>query len=279
METDNLKDLDKKINSAIKLLQSINSEEIELSYSGGKDSDVILELAKMAEIPYRAIYKNTTIDPKGTINHCKKNNVEIMNPKKTFLKLIEQKGFPTRRCRFCCEELKEYKVLDNSIQGIRRCESVQRLKNYKEPVICRFYGNKQNKVNVFLPILEWTNKNVEDFIKLKNIQCHPLYYINGEFNVKKRLGCIGCPLKSDNGLSDFKKNPQMVRAWLNAGQKWWDKPREKPLKSKSKFDNIYEVFVHNIFFSSYQNFSIAKSNLFGKMDSKERLENYFNIQL
>lgn len=61
--------LDRKIDAAIKLLQSIPTDDgqIEVCYSGGKDSDVILELAKMAGINYRAIYKNTTIDPRGTI--------------------------------------------------------------------------------------------------------------------------------------------------------------------------------------------------------------------
>ena len=58
------KELQKKVDFAIKLLQSIPQDgDIEISYSAGKDSDVILELAKMAGIPYRAIYKNTTIDP------------------------------------------------------------------------------------------------------------------------------------------------------------------------------------------------------------------------
>ena len=58
--------LKKKVDFAVRLLQSIpNDEPIEISYSGGKDSDVILELAKMAGIKYRAIYKNTTIDPPG----------------------------------------------------------------------------------------------------------------------------------------------------------------------------------------------------------------------
>ena len=53
-------DLNRKIELAIKLLQSIPQDgPIELSYSGGKDSDVILELAKMAGIPFEAIYKNT----------------------------------------------------------------------------------------------------------------------------------------------------------------------------------------------------------------------------
>lgn len=46
-------DLQRKIDFAIKLLRSIPQDgPIELSYSGGKDSDVILELAKMAGIPF-----------------------------------------------------------------------------------------------------------------------------------------------------------------------------------------------------------------------------------
>lgn len=105
-----------KVDKAIKLLRSTcRDREVELSYSGGKDSDVILELAKMAGINYRAIYKNTTIDPPGTIRHVRENNVEIVRPKETFLQLIERKGFPTRRARFCCQVLKEYKIMDIAI--------------------------------------------------------------------------------------------------------------------------------------------------------------------
>ncbi len=130
-------ELKKKVDFAIKLLQSIplDSGPIEVSYSGGKDSDVILELAKMAGIPYRAIYKNTTIDPPGTIKHCKSKGVEILKPTINFFDLVKKKGVPTRRARFCCEVLKEYKVLDRAIQGIRRSESVKRAKRYNEPEI------------------------------------------------------------------------------------------------------------------------------------------------
>ncbi|WP_373587578.1 phosphoadenosine phosphosulfate reductase family protein [Bacteroides caccae] len=273
-------ELIEKIDRSIKLLKSIKSDEIELSYSGGKDSDVILELAKMADIRYRAIYKKTTIDPAGTIKHCRENGVEIREPKIRFFDLIKQNGFPTRRARFCCEDLKEYKILDNAIQGIRRCESVKRMKRYKEPIVCRIYGNKKNHVNVVLPILEWTDRDISDFIAMQNIQCHPLYYdANGHFNVKKRLGCRGCPLQADNGLSDFKETPNLVKAWINAGQEWWDKPREKPPKCHSKFESIYDLFVHNVFFNSYESFSIVKEGAFGKMDCKEALESYFKIKL
>ena len=90
------KELQKKVDFAIKLLQSIPQDgDIELSYSGGKDSDVILELAKMAGIPYRAIYKATTIDPPGTIAHAKEMGAEVVRPKKTFFQLISEKRFPS----------------------------------------------------------------------------------------------------------------------------------------------------------------------------------------
>jgi len=153
------------------------------------------------------------------------------------------------------------------------------MKTYKEPVICRIYGSKKNHVNVVLPILEWTDKNVSDFVKMQNIQCHPLYYVNGRFDVRRRLGCEGCPLQSDNGLSDFKRKPALVKAWIRAGQEWWYKPRVKPPRSHEKFESIYDLFAHNIFFDSYESFSIAKSGLFGSIDCKQALEKYFNIEL
>ena len=250
-------ELQKKVDRAVKLLQTTSKDQqIELCYSGGKDSDVILELAKMAGINYRAIYKCTTIDPPGTIKHCLDNGVEIIRPKMSFFQIIENGGFPTRRARFCCEQLKEYKIMDKSIQGIRRSESIKRAKNYKEPTMCRFYGSKKNHVEVVLPILDFTDKDVEEFIKERCIKLHPLYYNeDGSLNVKKRLGCMGCPLKSDNGLSDFKAHPKLVRAWLKAGKKWWDS--HPNIASRKNFSDIYELFVSNIFFKSYEKSMIA----------------------
>ena len=106
-------ELEKKVERAIRLIKmTVGDGQVEVSYSSGKDSEVILELTKMAGVDYRAIYKNTTIDPPHTIAHCKSKGVEIMQPTITFFDLIKKKGFPTRRARFCCEKLKEYKVRD-----------------------------------------------------------------------------------------------------------------------------------------------------------------------
>lgn len=37
-----------------------------------------------------------------------------------------------------------------------------------------------NKHMVFLPILNWTNEDVEEFVTERGIECHPLYYRGGE---------------------------------------------------------------------------------------------------
>lgn len=275
-----MSDLQKKIDRSIRLIRSVKADEIEVSYSGGKDSDVILTLAQMSGVNYRAIYKNTTIDPPGTIRHCRENGVEIIQPKHTFFELISTHGFPTMRARFCCSELKEYKVLPVSMQGIRRCESVKRAARYKEPIICRIYGRKENHVNVILPILEWTDRDVADFVNAGGgIKCHPLYYDeNGIFDVSRRLGCLGCPLRSDRGLSDFVKYPRLVKAWIRAGQKWWDIPRKSPCASQIKFADVYELFTHNIFFKTYEKFRLSRDGMFGKVDCKQFLEEYFKIE-
>lgn len=275
-----LESLDKKIERAIRLLRTAavgNDDPIEISYSGGKDSDVILELAKMASIRYRAIYKNTTIDSPGTIKHCVENGVEVVR-RKSFAEVVQAKGFPTFVRRFCCQELKEYKILDRSVQGIRRAESTKRKKRYKEPTVCRLYGSKKEHVEVFLPILHWTDKDVADFIRQRGIKCHPLYYDkDGNFCTNCRLGCMGCPQKSDRGLADFKANPRLVKFWLRNGEIWWN--THKLYKAKKKFKSHYEVFVRNVFFDSYDDFKNAIDNMFGKIDCKDFLEGYFNIKL
>ena len=275
-----MSDLTKKIDSAIRLLRQIPRDKgpIELAYSGGKDSDCILRLAQMAGIPFDAIYKNTTIDPPGTIAHCKENGVRIINPNTPFLKLIERIGFPTRFMRFCCSELKEYKIHDVCIQGIRREESRKRAERYKEPVVCRFYGSKKNHVQIFLPLLEWTNDDVAEFIDRENIKCHQLYYRGGQFDVKQRLGCIGCPLQSSaKRIRQFKQYPKYVRLYIKNAQKWYGAHNGN---GKSyKYGNAINAFVATLFFETYQDFYEHTYTLFGKTDWRKYLEDYFKIDL
>ena len=250
---------------------------VEISYSTGKDSDVILRLAQMAGIKHIPIYKMTGLD-QGSEKHAKEKGAVILKPKKNFFDLIELGGFPTRRARFCCQYLKEYKVLDVAVQGIRTSESTARAERYKEPEICRLY-NKKERVQVFLPILDWTDSDVAEFIQQEKIQCHPHYYDEeGVFHVERRVGCVCCCMKSQRKLiKDFTDHPKMVKAYIKHGKVWWES--HPNAKSHEKFPCIYDLFFHNVFCDSYQDYIQKTSGLFGRLDTKQWLEDYFHIEL
>ena len=274
------KELKKKIESAVKLIQSAGKDGqiVEVAYSGGKDSDVILELTRMAGIKYRAVYKNTTIDPPGTITHVKSQGVEVMQSNKTFFQLVAKKGYPSRFVRFCCSELKEYKILDRCIMGVRKSESVARNERYQEPTKCIFYGSKKEHVEAFYPILDWSNQDVADFISEKNLQCHPLYYdAQGLFHVERRLGCMCCPLASKkHRIQEFKRYPNMVKAYIRAGQRFRDTHPDAAFTRK--YEDIYDAFVRFLFFDRDYDFQQQKEGLFGINDNKQFLIDFFDVK-
>lgn len=270
--------LQKKIDRAIRLLQSIPlgpDEPVEVSYSGGKDSDVILQLVKESGIKYRAIYKNTTIDPPGTAAHARAMGVEVVMPKESFFELIAKNGYPSRWGRFCCRYLKEYNILDRDILGVRRAESTKRAQRYHEPEVCQKIGDR--RVRLYYPILDWTDEDVAEFIADRGIQCHPLYYTDGVFHVERRLGCMACPLASKGKrLEQFKKHPNLVKAWVRAGSRYL-KLHPNSVSAK-RLQNGYEMFVMSVFYGDYDSFLRAKDGIMGNIDCKQTLEDYFGIK-
>ena len=274
-------DLQKKIDQSIRLLQQVQKahpdEVIEIAYSGCKDSDVILQLAKEAGIRYEAIYKNTTIDPPGTISHAQEMGATIIRHKRTFAELIQKKGLPNRYSRFCCQELKEYKVRDVAVMGVRRSESKKRAENYSEPTECRFYGSKKNHVEAIYPILEWTDEDVAAFIADRKIKCAPIYYDEeGIFHVERRLGCMCCPLASKKKrINNFVEHPGMVRFYIRNLRIF--RGSHPDSKVVGHFSNEYEQFAYDVF---YPDISIKKfkQQMFDT-DWKKLLEEYFKIKL
>lgn len=245
-------ELQRKVDRAVRLIKSAGRDGmvVEVAYSGGKDSDVILELTRMAGIKYRAIYKNTTIDPPGTIKHAMEQGAEVVRPKMSFFQFMAYAGFSNRFQRGCCNLLKEYKILDRSIMGIRKAESTDRNKNYEESAECRVYGKgkTQASVEAFYPILDWTDDDVVAFIEERDIKVHPLYYReDGTIDPKRRLGCMCCPLAYYRKRLDyFRRMPGMVNAYIRAAQKYRDThPNGKTVQ---KYADVYEWFVREIFF-------------------------------
>lgn len=275
--------LDRKIDAAIKLLQSIPTDDgpIEVCYSGGKDSDVILELAKMAGINYRAIYKNTTIDPRGTLQHVREMGVEIVQPKENFLSIVRRKGMPSRFNRFCCGILKEYAILPRAVLGIRRDESRKRAERYKDPEQCRVYSDGM-KVRQYLPILEWTNDDVKEFIDRRNIKCAPVYYDeNGVFDVNRRLGCIGCPLASRKKRREaYLENPKMLLAQVKAMQDYYDKKVAAGVVTATMETcnrNAWVFCYATLFYDTIAEFKDKCTNLLFDFDIEQYMRDYFKI--
>ena len=281
-------ELQKKVDRAIKLIWSASKiaaengqKKIALGYSSGKDSDVLLELTKMSGVPYRAIHFVTTVDPAGTIKHAMDNGCEINRPKMSFLDIIKKKGFPSRLNRFCCQILKERYVADYILLGIRADESTKRKERYKEPEQCRVYSKKE-KCRQYFPILDWTKEDVLEFVEERGIKLHPLYYNkDGSIDVKRRLGCMCCPLASHKQrLQEFREHPNMVKLYVRGGQFWQaDKPH---YKIQQYCKDPYELFCFDVFCDrSNTRFQeqFGGHNLFGdKIDCKKFLEDYFKIK-
>ena len=108
------------------------TEPYYLCYSGGKDSDTILALAKLADADFEAVHNLTTIDAPETVYYVKSQpEIKIAYPDKSMWQLIvEKKTPPTRIMRYCCEKLKEHGGKGRvKVTGSRWAESINRRNN------------------------------------------------------------------------------------------------------------------------------------------------------
>ena len=202
-----------------KVSETFNEKPIYAGNSGGKDSAVLDYLLNKSGIEYKSVYANTTIDPIGTLKYIRETypNTKIIQPKETFLQLVERKGLPTRLQRFCCDKLKEHvSVGKNIFEGIRRVESKGR--KDRDYIQCDTRKSQKGSQHIY-PIYDWTDSDVWNFIKEKKIVLAPHYSLG--FN---RLGCVGCPLVTRKGVreKEFLAYPQYYRNIKKAIQNGMD---------------------------------------------------------
>jgi len=161
-----------------------------VAYSGGKDSDVILDLVRRSGVKYTAHYHVTTCDSPEIIKHIRNQpDVIFDKPQMTMWQLIKKKGMPPRRnARFCCEKLKEREGIDAMVvTGVRWEESSQR-RNRRMIENC-FRHKEKRFLNI---IIDWTTTDVWNCLRQREISYCPLY--DEGF---KRLGCVLCPMTRD----------------------------------------------------------------------------------
>jgi phosphoadenosine phosphosulfate reductase len=246
--------LDRKIELAIKLLQGYEEMALQLSpdgfylaFSGGKDSIVIKELAKMACVKFKPWYNQTTIDPPELIYYMQEHHkdVEWNRAKMNMCEYLAfaGKGPPTRINRWCCQIYKEgggdglFKII-----GVRASESARRKAGWSQVVL-----NNRGRGPVLCPVLYWTDEDIWSFIKNRKIPYCVLY--DQGFS---RLGCIGCPMSGEKGAArDFKKWPKFEKMWKMGIKKYFDKwknilrkdGKERWLYRFSKWEELWSWWV------------------------------------
>lgn len=210
-------DLSHLVADAVDLLVEM---EPEFSYygcfSGGKDSVVIKELARISEVRVEWYYNVTTIDPPELVRFIRQRHPDVLfdRPVKPFFQRMVEKGYPTRRSRWCCSEFKESKPPKGAtlILGIRGDESKRRASTWSEVT----YRTK-TRTSAVLPILRWRKDHIWEFIKNRGLAYCSLY--DEGFD---RLGCIGCPMARAAGRrKQFERWPQYEKLWRNAFRDLW----------------------------------------------------------
>lgn len=224
--------LAEKVMDSIALLEHYErlalTENPEFGYygcdSGGKDSGCIIELAKMAGVTVQWNFFVTGMDPPELTKHIRQNHPLTIwkHPEKHFFKMLaEDRGFPTRQNRWCCQTLKERhgegKV---KISGVRHAESPRRRDLWKDFQI--FDPTKNHAPNSLAawmvnPLIYWSNDDVWNFTREREIPYCELYDKG-----YKRIGCVGCPMTSPTQITkDFLRWPYIEKAWRHAFHKLW----------------------------------------------------------
>ena len=217
-------------------------EGYHIAFSGGKDSVVVYDLVKKTRVKHKAYFCVTTVDPPELLKFIKQNYPEVtwLRPKKSMYQLIQDRGLPIRTSRFCCQELKEYAGIGETlITGIRWEESNQRS--------CRDFYEKDTRKNKWYvnPIIDWKEWEVWDYIEKNNLPICELY----ELPFVSRIGCVGCPMAYyKTRQKELNRYPRFKNMYIKAIQKRIDKGFFKKFEDAN---DVYEWWVGNISMDEY----------------------------
>lgn len=285
-----------RIKIASEMSLSYYKKPLVCTYSGGKDSDVMLELFKRSGIPFEVHNSHTTADAPQTVYHIREVfrelewkgiHCEIEMPtykgKRTSMwQLIPQKLMPpTRLVRYCCAVLKETGCPNRYIAtGIRYAESTSRknrgefekigaTKHQSEKftrVMLMNDNDSRRRITEFCmeknkmavnPIIDWTDADIWEYILSEHISVCELYHCGYD-----RVGCIGCPMAGKKRWKEFADFPRYKMLYTHAFDRMIAerKRRGKDLKWK----NAEEVF----------SWWMEDDNLPGQIELSEFLEEF-----
>ena len=230
-----------------------------ITYSGGKDSDVLLHLARASGIPFEVLHSLTTADAPETVRHvydtfrrleekgvkCDVDkHVQPDGSRVTMWNPIPRKLMPpTRLVRYCCAVLKEGGGKDRFIAtGVRWAESTARKRRGGLEVLTskpqsklilsndndedrRLFETCQLKgKRVVNPIIDWKDNEVLDYAAIEKIPMNPLYCEGFH-----RVGCVGCPMASKARTMEFARYPRIKAAYIRAFDRMLEERRKRSL--------------------------------------------------
>lgn len=229
-----------------------------ITYSGGKDSQVLVALAERSGIDFEVVNSHTTADAPETVYFIREQfkqmegrgiNCTIEKPRykgkpTSMWSLIPQKMMPpTRLVRYCCAVLKENTGRDRFIAtGVRWAESTRRKNSrgvmelmHKDPAKrIILMGDNDEKRQLFEtcnlkskmtvnPIVDWSDDDVWDYTHSEHLPVNPLY-CEGH----KRVGCIGCPMAGGGGRQhEFMRWPKYEELYVVAFERMLEARRAK----------------------------------------------------
>lgn len=273
------------------------NEPIICTYSGGKDSDVMLDLFIKSGVDFEVQNHHTTVDAPQTVYHIRDTfkRLEDMGIKATVTypvykgkrtsmwDLIEQKGMPpTRLMRYCCQVLKETGGANRVIAtGVRKDESTNRkTRNEVEYIAAkksdairitsddlldfdnadgrRIIEHCTLKSKISInPIIDWTNSDIWRYIRENGIKYNPLYDMG--YN---RVGCVGCPMGGCKNMKrEFADFPVYKQNYIKAFDRMVKRRKEmgKPPIFKDGQD-VFDWWIDD------KNYIKGQMSLFGEDD-------------
>ena len=258
-----------RLRSASDMSLAIYQKPLSICYSGGKDSEVLLDLAIKAKIPMIVAHSHTTADAPETVRHIRKvfNRLEDKGIKTVIAyptykgeptsmwKLIPQKLMPpTRLVRYCCATLKETYGKDSFIAtGVRWDESNARKSRAAFELIGKTRADAINLNNdndesrrlfesceikskrAVNPIIDWKDEQIWDYCSSEKLDLNPLYYCG--FN---RVGCMGCPMASKMQTEEFRRYPKYKQMYIHAFDRMLTERQRRG--KESQWQNGEDVF-------------------------------------
>jgi len=192
-----------------------------ISFSGGKDSTAVLELARRAGVE-TAYFVDTGMEFPETLEFVDRLDIPIRLHGRDFWKKAGEAGPPRKDNRWCCEHLK-LKPVKDWLSETGECVTVQGNRWYESFVRAGLPAVSKNPFNPsqlnISPIRNWRALEVFLYIWWRNLPYNPLYEMGLE-----RVGCWMCPAMLESEFDRVKElHPDLYRRWMKFLREWFSK--------------------------------------------------------